>query len=306
MSFNIDNRPKTFDEIIGNRDTVESLQSLLQQKDCPHTFMFYGMTGCGKTTLARIVAHELGCSDYDLIEINISNNRGIDTARDIITQMQYKPLNGKVKVYLLDEVHKATNEFQNAMLKPTEDIPNHVYFIFCTTDPQKVIPTLKNRCSQFRVNSLNVKSIMRLLRNVLEEKKKKVSDDVLEHIGKESEGIPRQALIMLQQVIDIKDDEKAIKIIQSVKTDEKQIIDLCRALNEGKSWPLIAGIIKGIEAEPENIRRAVLGYFSGIALNSKDKKFALRAAVIIENFADNYYDSGKAGLILSAFRSVMN
>lgn len=305
MAYNIEFRPKTFDEIIGNRDTVESLQSLLQQKDPPHTFLFSGLTGCGKTTLARIVANELGCSEYDLMEYNSANSRGIETARDIISQMNYKPLKGNIKIYLLDEVHKLTKDFQDAILKATEEPPNHVYFLMCTTEPEKLLKTLLNRCSRFEVHKLNIKMIMRLLDNVLTPRKIKIGIDVLEKIAEESEGIPRQALIMLQQIIDIKDESKAIKIIQSIKTDQKQVIDLCRALNDMKAWNQIAGIIKSIEAEPESIRRAVLGYFTTIALNAKDKKLALRASMIIENFADNYYDSGKAGLILSAFRSVM-
>lgn len=305
MPFNIEFRPKTFDEIIGNRETVESLESLLQQKDHPHAFMFYGMTGCGKTTLARIVANVLKCSDYDLVEINMSNNRGIDTARDIITQMNYKPLQGTNKVYILDEVHKATNDFQNAILKATEDIPSHIYFILCTTEPERIISTLRNRCTQFRVHSLNLKATIRLLNNVLEQVRKKVSEEILEQIAKESEGIPRQALIILQQVVDIKDEEKALRIIKSIKTDQKQVIDLCKALNEKKNWGEIVKIIKAIEAEPESIRRAVLGYFSGVAMNVKDKKYALRPMMIIENFSDNYYDSGKAGLLLSVFRSIV-
>ncbi|MCK9281522.1 MAG: AAA family ATPase [Melioribacteraceae bacterium] len=305
MAYNIEFRPKTFNEIIGNRDTVESLQSLLQQKDPPHTFLFSGLTGCGKTTLARIVANELGCSEYDRIELNSSNNRGIDTARDIISQMSFKPLQGKCKVYILDEVHATTKDFQHAMLKALEDAPKHVFFILCTTEPEKLLKTILNRCSRFEVHKLNIKMIMRLLDNVLSPRKIKINIDVLEKIAEESEGIPRQALIMLQQIIGIKEADKAIKIIQSIKTDQKQVIDLCRALNEGRAWNQIAGIIKSIEAEPESIRRAVLGYFTTIALNSKDKKTALRSAMIIENFTDNYYDSGKAGLILSAFRSVM-
>lgn len=301
MPYNIDYRPQTFEEIIGNKETVESLQSLLKQKNHPHAFLFSGKTGCGKTTFARIIANELKCSIHDLHEINSSNNRGIDTARELITQMNYKPLQSSVKVYILDEVHMTTKDFQNAMLKAVEDVPNHVYFLLCTTNPEKIIATLRNRCTQFQVNALNKKQIFRLLSNIAKDSKK----EILIKIAEESEGIPRQALIMLQQVIDIEDEEKAIKVIQSIKVEEKQVIDLCRAMNEMKPWESIAGIIKAIEAEPESIRRAVLGYFTNVALSAKNKQSALRAAMIIENFADNYYDSGKAGLILSAFRSVM-
>ncbi len=305
MGLNIDYRPSTFEEMIGNKDIIESLQSLLQQENKPHTFLFSGLTGCGKTTLARIVANGLGCSEYDRIELNASNNRGIDTARDIISQMNYKPLQGKNKVYILDEVHSTTKDFQHAMLKALEDCPEHIYFILCTTEPEKLLKTIVNRCSQFQVQKLNLKMIVRLLNRILDSIEKKVPPSILEQIGQECEGIPRQALIMLQQIIDIKDEEKALKIIKSVKTDEKQIIDLCRGLNEQKPWQTLASILKGIEAEPETIRRAVLGYFTAVALNAKDKKTGLRAAIIIENFINPYYDSGRAGLILSCFQSLL-
>ena len=303
-AFNIEYRPQDFDEIIGNSDIIESLQSIIQQKNPPHSYLFHGNTGCGKTTIARILARHLGSSQYDIIEINSSNNRGIDTARDIITQMNYKPLSGKSKTYILDEVHQATKDFQNGILKALEDSPDHVFFILCTTEPEKLLKTIQNRCSQFQVSRLNIKMIMRLLKRTLEQNKKEISKEIMELIGRECEGIPRQALIMLQQIIDIKNEEKAISIIQSLKSNEKQVIDLCRALNDGKSWSVLSNIIKNIEADPENVRRAVLGYFSAIALNSKNEKAAARAMIILENFEDNYYDSGKAGLLLSIFRTI--
>lgn len=304
MSFNIEYRPKSFDEIIGNKDIINSLISLLNQETQSHVYLFHGNTGCGKTTFARILSKELGSSEYDTIEINAANNRGIDTARDIITQMMYKPLQGEKKVYILDEIHQATKDFSHAMLKALEDAPSHVYFILCTTEPEKLLKTIKNRCSIFHVRKLSSKGIIRLLSNVLKKIDKQIDERYLEQISQEVEGNPRQALITLQKIIDIEDDGQIEKIISTIKTEEKQIIDLCRALNEEKKWEIIANIIKNIEAEPETIRRAILGYFSSVCLNSRKEK-AVKASVILENFENNYYDSGKAGLILSCIRSII-
>ena len=304
MSFNIKYRPKDFNEIIGNQDIIESLESLLKQKTPPHTYLFHGQTGCGKTTFARILANKLDCSKYDITEINASNNRGIDTARDIISQMQYKPLQGKNKTYILDEVHQATKDFQNGILKALEDSPDHVYFILCTTDPNKLLSTIRNRCTTFKVSKLTTKGIVRLLSNVLTKIEKKIDKEYLIEIAKEVEGNPRQALITLQKIIDVENEKQIKKIISSIKTEEKQIIDLCRALNEKKGWSIISDILKNIEAEPETIRRAVLGYFSAVCLNAKSDNIAVKASTILENFEDNYYDSGKAGLLLSCIRSI--
>ena len=304
MAFNIEFRPTSFEDFIGNVSVVESLKTLLQQKDRPHCYLLYGKTGCGKTTLARMIANSIGCSGYDMIEINSSNNRGIDTARDIISQMQYKPLAGEVKVYILDEVHQATKDFQNGILKALEDAPGHVYFILCTTEPEKLLPTIRNRCVQFQLTILNSKQLRRLLLNVCKKVGKQVDEAIIQAIIENCEGVPRQALLMLQQVIDIQDIDIAIQSINLVKENEKQIIDLCKALVNGARWSEIAGILKGLKEEPETIRRAVLAYLSSVACNFSNQKSIVRIGMLIENFSGNYYDSGRAGLVLSCIRSI--
>jgi len=191
-------RPQTFDELIGNETTIESLKSILQrEKGEIRSFLFTGPSGCGKTTIARIMANELKCSDRDLQEYNSSNTRGIDTIREIANNCRYSPLNGKVKIYLLDEIHKATNDAQNALLKLLEDTPNHVRFILCTTDPEKLLKTIKTRCSTFVVSSLQRAKIMKLLKWVCEEEKCDISQKVIQKIAECADGSPRQSLVLL-------------------------------------------------------------------------------------------------------------
>lgn len=304
MSFNLEYRPQDFEEIIGNLNTIKSLKSILTQKNPPHTYLFFGETGCGKTTFARILAKKLNCSNYDIIEINASNNRGIDTARDIISQMHYNPLQSKNKTYILDEVHQTTKDFQHGILKALEDVPSHVYFILCTTEPEKLLGTIRNRCTIYEVTKLSSKGIIKLLTNVLQKINKNIDKKYLFKIAEEVDGNPRQALIILQKIIAVDKIENIEKMISSIRTEENQIIDLCRELLGNKKWEVISKIIQNINAEPEAIRRVILSYFSSVCLNSKDK-FGLRAAAILENFENNYYDSGKAGLILSCFKSIL-
>jgi len=297
MSFNLEYRPASFEQVAGNKGTISSLQSILKQEKCPHILLFSGPSGCGKTTLARITAKELQCSEHDVIEINSANNRGIDTARDIIQQMYYKPLHGPVKVYILDEVHQTSKDFQNAMLKALEEPPAHVYFMLCTTEPEKLIATIRNRATMFTVEKLDEQKIIRLLWSISKNEGNEIDKTILAEIASESEGSPRQAVIMLQKIIGLTTEEEMKEAIQAIKINEKNTIDLCRALLKGASWKSIAAILKLIQDDPEKVRRAVLGYMSAVLLNSGEE----RAAMIIECFADNYYNSGKAGLIFSCF-----
>jgi len=298
MSSNITYRPSDFSEIVGNQVTLESLESMISSNDRAHAIMFFGPAGCGKTTLARIVAKKFECNDYDLKEINISDNRGIDTARDIINTAFLKPMAGKSKVYLLDEVHKATPEFQNAILKILEEPPAHVFFILCTTDPEKVIATVRSRCMQFAVNPLGLKKIKRLVSDIANKEKIILSDDALNMIGEESSGSPRSALLMYDKIKGLP-EEKQKEVIEEIKKSQSSVFDLCKALLDGKEWKQIAIILQGIEEEPEKVRRAVLGYMGKVLLNAKPN---IRAAAIIECFQNNYYDTGKTGLIFSCFQ----
>ena len=140
-------RPQTWDEIKGNEAVVEGLESQFSsksKKNRPHVFLFYGPSGCGKTTLARIVKDELECSEANFNELNVANTRGIDTIREVIQFSHYSTFDGSPRIFLFDEAHKLTNDAQNALLKVLEDTPPKVYFILCTTDPKKIIKTIRN------------------------------------------------------------------------------------------------------------------------------------------------------------------
>ena len=152
MPLHITYRPNKFAEIIGNKSTVKTIQNKINGDDPPHAILLHGPSGCGKTTLARIISTELGCNinSNDFNELDIAQLTGVDTAREIRQNMNFLPMESKCRVWLLDEFHKASASFQNAMLKALEDTPKHVYFILCTTDPQKVIKTVQTRCQKYK------------------------------------------------------------------------------------------------------------------------------------------------------------
>src|SRR5690606_19906655 len=265
-------RPKTLDEVIGNRQIVEVLKKQLtgqSSQPLSHSILLHGPTGCGKTTLARIIARELGVQDDDLKEIDSADFRGIDTIREIRKQCQYKPLSSPYRVWILDEVHQLTKAAQSGLLKTLEDTPKHVYFILCTTDPQKLLPTIRGRSSQLQVQQLTEKEMKRLLFRVVKAEGESLDKEVYEQIIQDSMGHPRNALQILAQVLAV-DPDKRLKVAKQAAETQSQTIELCRALISRASWKKISEILKGLKDEDaEQIRRAVLGYCQSILLSGK-------------------------------------
>jgi DNA polymerase III gamma/tau subunit len=303
MSLHLTYRPKDFDEFMGNRGVVQKLQAQLKANTLPHSLMFVGPSGCGKTTLARILKNHLKCSDLDFIEINAGNNRGIDTGREIIANIRLMPIEGDVRIYLLDEIHQATKDFQNALLKPLEDTPKYVYFILCTTDPQKLLKTIRNRCSVHEVSLLDFDDLMDLMEKIADDQNKKVDERALEDIYDAAEGCPRQALVILDQVINL-DIRKQRRAVKAWKGQEAQVIELCRALFAGEAWGKVQGLLKGIDEDPEKVRRAVIGYMSAVAVNEKNSTRIGYAAQVYEAFRLPFYDTGKPGLVFACWNAV--
>lgn len=294
-------RPNNFEEFFGNEEMIVSLKSILSRKEgIPHVFLFIGSSGCGKTTLARIIKGELDCSDSDFYEYNVANVRGIDTIREIIANSNYSPLSGKCRIYLLDEAHKLTNDAQNALLKLLEDTPEHIFFILCSTEPEKILKTVRTRCTTFQVRNLSLPKISSLLKFICEKEGVSLPKEAYTKIANASGGSPRQALVILDQVIDIADDEKLLNSINKVIVDETLVIDLCRALVGRQSWQVISSLLKDIQEEPEKIRYSILGYLSQVLLKNGDNKIS----ILLSYFLDSYIYTGKAGLILSCFKCV--
>lgn len=279
-------RPMKLSEVLGNSTLIKSLQSMLDSEIPPQVFLFHGESGTGKTTLARIVANELGCEK--IVEKNLADFRGIDTARQIIGETRYKGM----KCWIFDEAHQMTKDAQDALLKLFEDTPKGCYFILCTTEPKKVKKTIRSRCVEYETKLLNNMDMNRLLDRVIEAEDKNIIPEALDYIIEHTEGAARKALTMLEQIINLAEDEQ-IEALDDYNYTEVRVIDLCRALN--KNYKESIKLAKLLDTDPESIRRAILGYYTTVLMNNGDE----HVRHILDCFMDNYYDSGKAGLVSS-------
>ena len=296
-------RPPTLEDIVGNTEVVSSLKGMLSDPSkCPHSFLITGPTGCGKTTIGRIIANELKCKGQDFREVDSADFRGIDTIREIRKQVQYRPLESPCRVWLIDECHKMTNDAQNALLKLLEDTPPHVYLILCTTDPQKLLSTIKGRCSTFAVKPLTDDQMMSLLRSVVRAEEERLPKLVYEQIIQDSFGHARNALQILDQVLRVEQD-KRLETAKRSAEEQSQSIELCRALIGGKSWKMVSGILNGMkDQEPESIRRHVLGYVQAVLLKDDNE----RAGLILEEFVEPFFNSGFPQLVYACYSVTKN
>lgn len=309
MPIIIDHRPQSFDDVIGNKELVSILQSMAErERNIPgkisRAILLHGKSGCGKTTLARLFAKEVGCSDCNIIEVDVSDNRGIDAVREIKRGARYKPIiGGEKKAYILDEFQGATGDAMAAMLKILEEPPSHVFFLLCTTAPEKLLETIKNRCKKLKVKPLSDKQMKRLIEKIANEEKIKLEENILDKIILNAEGCPRQALDTLDTIrgLESKDIEKAISDFSI--SAPLEIINLCRAMIKGEKWNIVRKLLEEIkDADVENVRRQILGYLTSAIKNSdKPSKQMIIAA---DAFRDPYFHNGKAGLILSAYEAI--
>ncbi|KKM24251.1 hypothetical protein LCGC14_1606930 [marine sediment metagenome] len=301
MSLYLKYRPQTLKEVVGNHEVVESLSNMLE-RDTPHAFLLTGPTGCGKTTVGRIIAQELGVQGTDFVEMDTADFRGIDTIRKIREVAQYSPINGDCRVWLMDECHKLTGDAQNAMFKILEDTPKHVYFILCTTDPQKLQPQIRNRCSTFEMRPLEEQQMFSLLRKIVKAENETLEKPIYDQIIQDSFCHPRNALQILDQVLRVSSEHRLTTATKAAE-NQSQSIELCRILLKGGGWKRVREILKGLKNEdPESIRRHILGYCQSVLLNGDEE----RAGLVMEEFMDNFYNTGYAGLIFACYSIIKN
>jgi DNA polymerase-3 subunit gamma/tau len=242
----------------------------------------------------------LGVDDLDLLEINASDNNGIDDMRQLIEALSYHGF-GDSRAVILDESHLLSNSAQNSILKLLEEPPKDTYIFLCTTDPQKLLRTILSRCIQLEVHPLNDRVMLKKLKGVVESEKLNLSTDVLEVIVEKAEGVPRVALKLMDKV-DGMDEATALTTLAK-ESSVSDIIDpdvgnLCRAFLKKESWKEISAILRTLKGQdPEAVRRQVLGYMAAVLLNRGDAA----PAIVMSYFVDSFFTSGYGGLVYACF-----
>ena len=200
MSFYRKWRPNSFDEVIGQKAAVATLLSISKTENIPHSYIFCGGHGIGKTTLARLFARELGTDPADVFELDAASNRGIDEARDLREAIHTLPVYSKYKVYILDEAHMLTKEASNALLKTLEEPPKHIIFILCTTDADKLLPTIRSRSQIIEFKKAIRDTLVEQILKVAKGEGIKIDDESADLLASKSNNSYRDALSNLETV----------------------------------------------------------------------------------------------------------
>jgi len=230
-------RPQSFSEVVGQEHIKRSLQNAIRYNRLPHALLFSGPKGVGKTTMARILAKALNCergpsiepcnkcisckeidlgNSIDVQEIDGASNRRISEVREIRENVKYRPSRGRYKVYIIDEVHMLTEEAFNALLKTLEEPPPHVIFVFATTEPHKVPPTIVSRCQRFPFHRISSSIICHRISEIASAEKIDIEEDAIRLIAHSSEGSLRDALSLLDQLVSFSTPPINVKDVQEI------------------------------------------------------------------------------------------
>lgn len=246
-------RPLDFDQVVGQDHIVKVLKGSLELGKIGHAYLFSGPRGTGKTTTARIFAKELGCSANDIIEIDAASNRGIDDIRSLRDAVHSLPFESEKKMYIIDEVHMLTKEAFNALLKTLEEPPAHVVFILATTELHKVLPTIISRCQSFVFKSPQRKTLMEMIKGIVEKEGYDIDQASLELIALLGNGSFRDTQGVLQKIMSYSKDMMISRDEVELVTGAPSmsiIIELIEALNARDMEKALASVHR---AEEQNI-----------------------------------------------------
>ncbi|MCM8776064.1 MAG: DNA polymerase III subunit gamma/tau [Candidatus Omnitrophica bacterium] len=258
-------RPQTFEDVVGQEPITTTLKNAIRQGRIPQSFLFSGSRGVGKTSTARILAKALNCAkgptekpcgectacmeitqgnSLDVLEIDGASNRGIEEIRNLRETVKFKPVTGRSKIYIIDEVHMLTPEAFNALLKTLEEPPPHVKFVFATTEPHKVPMTILSRCQRFHFKRIPATEITRKLEVIVKHEKLSCPKNVLFLIAKASEGSLRDAESLLDQLASFAEgeitEEDVLSMLGLVSEDVLiEAIDALRERNVQKIFSIV-------------------------------------------------------------------
>lgn len=249
-------RPKTFDDVVGQEHITQTLKHQVESNSVSHAYLFTGSRGTGKTSTAKIFAKAVNCknvingspcfecevcsalddaNNVDVLEIDAASNNRVDEIRDIREKVKFLPVNGKYKVYIIDEVHMLTDQAFNALLKTLEEPPEHIIFILATTEVHKLPATILSRCMRFDFRLIPVATLVELIRNIFDKENIKYEEDALKLIAMAGEGSCRDTISIADSVVAFSGGNVTTLATQKVlgTNETKEYVSLFDAINLG-------------------------------------------------------------------------
>ncbi len=286
-------RPTTFSEVVGQEHVVTTLINQIKTERIGHAYLFCGARGTGKTTVARIFARAINCqmpvdgspcgkcevceklsnsSTLDIIEIDAASNNKVDNVQEIRANVQYPPVAGKYKVYIIDEVHMLTTEAFNALLKTLEEPPEHAVFILATTEPHKLPATILSRCMRFDFHLVADKVIENLIEKIYDDVGKQYEKEATSLIAKSGEGSIRDALSLADLCISYSNE----------KLTYKQVIDILGASDSSKTAAFVKAILNSDVGTVLSVIDELTGLGKSVSVLTKDVLSMIRDVLVVK------------------------
>lgn len=301
MELHIKYRPRRLEDVAGQPEAVKVLRKYLKSDTLPHAILFTGESGTGKTTMARILAERVAGKDaFSIQELDCAAvDKPMETIRAIKEQAQYKPMGGRAAVWIMDEFQALSRAgfTQQACLTMLEKEKGRAYFFLCTTDPPKIIPTVRNRCVEIKTRLLDLSELVELVTGVALKENVPLSEKATGRIADMALGSPRRALVLLDTVVGVPPKEQ-MAALGKAEGSVGEVIELPRVLLKGARWKEVAEVLRRIKTEDaERVRRTVTGYCQNVLLGGRPND---RAMLILQAFREPVF-LGFADVVAMAY-----